>query len=129
MDSIIILSTVTIIIVMTIILSTLTIIIVMTIVLMMMMTIMIVTMILMKTIIIVTIIIWTTRVISSAVSEAIHYLFLAIYCLIRYSMVSSLPSTVTFPHLMLPQYLVLYHFNFDFIFSQWLYFLNLSIDL
>ena len=38
-------------------------------------------------------------------------------------------STVTFLHLMLPQYLVLYHFNFDFIFSQWLYFLNLSIDL
>ena len=31
-------------------------------------------------------------------------------------------STVTFLHLMLPQYLVLYHFNFDFIFSLWLYF-------
>ena len=95
---------------------TVTIIIAMTIILMMMT----------MTIRIWTIIIWTTRVISSAVSEAIHYLFLAIYCLIRYSMVSSLPSTVTFFHLMLPQYLVLYHFNFDFLLSLWLYFLNLS---
>ena len=38
-------------------------------------------------------------------------------------------STVTFLHLMLPQYLVLYHFNFDFMLSLWLYFLKLSIYL